>query len=106
VFFSFPIGTKKISVASLGTAVYAYRILDNNAAYTALTQLTFSLDGVQVGKFEHTPDGSGSFVYNTLVYANPSISNGQHTFAIDVSTSSDSLILFDYVVYSYVLIFI
>ena len=43
----------------LGTAVYAYCILDNRNALTTFTNLTFSLDGVQVGSFSHHPGSTG-----------------------------------------------
>jgi hypothetical protein len=82
--------------------VYAYCILDHNSSYTTVTHLTFSIDGIQVGTFEHTPDGSNTFTYNALVYMNTSIPSGQHTFVIHNPTTIDSLILFDYVVYTYV----
>jgi hypothetical protein len=91
-----------ISTSIPGSAIYAYCILDNNPNYTTFTSLTFTIDDAQVGSYQHTPDGSGTYVYNTLVYANALLSNGQHTFVIHNPITSDSLILFDYVVYSYV----
>lgn len=93
----------KLAVQTLhqGTAVYAYCILDNNNTYTTFTNLTFSLDGEQVGSFSHGPDGSGSYVYNALVYTNTSVPNGNHTFVIHSPRGSvDSLVLFDYVQYT------
>jgi len=82
--------------------VYAYCILDNAVSYTTFTNLTFSIDGSLVGSFSHTPDGSGTFLYNTLVYANTSVPNGDHTFIIHSPRGIDaSLVLFDYVEYMY-----
>ena len=54
-------GMGEISASKSGTAVYAYCILDHNSSYTTVTHLTFSIDGIQVGTFEHTPDGSNTF---------------------------------------------
>ena len=83
-------------------AIYAYCILDNHINYGTLTNLTFSIDGVQVGSYSHSPDGSGTYLYNTLVYANTSIPNGDHTFVIHTTGNQtiSSLTLFDYVVYT------
>ncbi|KIM72093.1 hypothetical protein PILCRDRAFT_829994 [Piloderma croceum F 1598] len=83
-------------------AVYAYCILDNNVSYTTFTNLTFSIDGSLVGSFSHTPDGSGTFLYNQTVYANDSVPNGDHTFIIHSPRGMNaSLVLFDYVEYMY-----
>jgi len=83
-----------------GTAVYAYCILDNNNTYDTTTALTFFIDNVQVGSFFHAPDGSASYQYNTLVYANASLPNGFHTFQIFLPFAPHYLILFDYVQYT------
>jgi len=69
--------------------------------YTTFTNLTFSIDGVQVGDFSYNPDGSDAYVYNALVYANTSIPNGNHTFVLHVPQGANaSLVLFDYIEYT------
>jgi hypothetical protein len=84
-----------------GTAIYAYCILDNYITYTTFTNLTFSIDGVQVGDFSYNPDGSDTYVYDVLVYANTSIPNGNHTFGLHVPQGANaSLVLFDYIQYT------
>ena len=75
--------------------------MDNNSTYITYTNLTFSLDGARVGSFSYNPDGSGSYLYNTLVYANTSVPNGNHTFVIHLPRgSADTFALFDYVQYT------
>ena len=84
-----------------GTAIYAYCIMDNNITYITSTNLTFSIDGAQVGSYSHIPDGSNTYLYNTLVYANASVPNGNHTFVIHSPRgANDSFVLFDYVQYT------
>jgi hypothetical protein len=84
-----------------GTAIYAYCILDNSISYTTFTNLTFSIDGAPVGTFSYIPDGSNTFLYNSLVYANVSIPNGNHTFVLEVPQGANaSLALFDYMEYT------
>jgi hypothetical protein len=81
-----------------GTAIYVYFILDNNTTYITFTNLTFSIDGDQVGTFSYNPDGTATYVYDALVYMNTSIPNGDHTFIIHVPHGTiPSLALFDYV---------
>jgi hypothetical protein len=83
-----------------GTAIYAYCIIDNHDIpdFATVTNLTFSIDGVQVGSYSHSPDASGTYLYNTLVYANAAVPNGDHTFVIHAQ--GGSLTLFDYVQYT------
>jgi hypothetical protein len=84
-----------------GTAIYAYCVIVNNNTYTTFTNLTFSIDGAQVGSYSHSPDGSNTYLYNTLVYANASVPNGNHTFVIHSPRgANDSFVLFDYVQYT------
>ncbi|TFK55643.1 hypothetical protein OE88DRAFT_643167 [Heliocybe sulcata] len=87
-----------------GTAIYAYCILANYIQYTTtLTNLTFRLDGMSVGKnYVHVPTTSTSFQYNVPVYANDSIPNGEHTLEIEATgDTNSSLVLFDYATYTY-----
>lgn len=75
-----------------GTAIYAYCIIDNSADYDTFTNLTFSIDGVQVGSYSHSPDSPivTQFLYNTLVYANDSVPNGDHIFVIHAQDHSNA----------------
>jgi hypothetical protein len=75
--------------------------MSNNKTFTSFTNLTFSIDDTQVGSFSYNPDGSNTYLYNTLVYANASIPNGTHTFVIHSPRgASDAVVLFDYVEYT------
>lgn len=84
-----------------GTAVYAYAILANTLTFTALTNLTFMLDGALVGSFVHVPSNSGFYQYGFPIYANSSLTNEQHTFRIEAAGGPNgSLILFDNLLYT------
>jgi len=85
----------------LGTAVYVFCITANGFPDSA-SDLTFFLDGVQVGTYLGAPDGSPTFDYNVLVYANESLHPGMHSFTLQngVVNGSKSLVLFDYLTYS------
>ena len=94
---------RSITMRFNGTAVYVYGVLANNVPFTdTLTNLTFAIDGAQVGTFVHEPTNSTLFDYNVPVYVNPELENLEHTLEIQaVGDSTPSLILFDYVVYTY-----
>lgn len=63
--------------------------------------LTFAIDGNQVGTFVHEPGPNPDFDYNVLGYSNTTLENTFHELAI--STAGDlSLMLFDYLIYTYV----
>jgi len=97
-----PQAALSITMPFKGTALYAYCILDNAIQYVAFTNLTFFIDGSQVGTFAHVPDGTNIFQYNSLVYSNTSIPDGSHTFAIRTANGvNDSSVLFDYVEYTF-----
>lgn len=85
--------------------MYTYFICANTVKdATTLTNLTFALDGGQVGTFVHVPKATTDFEYNVLGYAGTNLSKGQHQLIIQTTgDASDSLILFDYLVYSCVL---
>ena len=86
-----------------GSAIYAFFVLANAIPNgTALTSLTFELDGSQVGKFMHTATSGSDYLYNVPGYVNTSIPNGPHQLDIIASGKSTSIVLFDYAVYTYV----
>ncbi|KAI0800515.1 hypothetical protein C8Q74DRAFT_420803 [Fomes fomentarius] len=86
-----------------GTAVYVYCVIANAVPNTTtLTNLTFTLDGQQVGTYVHVPTDSTAFQYDVPVYTNPSLSNGDHTLVIEATgDTASSLVLFDYIVYTF-----
>ncbi|KAH8114733.1 hypothetical protein DFH11DRAFT_184583 [Phellopilus nigrolimitatus] len=91
-----------IEVNFTGAAVYAFFIIANTVEFaTTLTNLSFALDGSSVGTFVHAPTTSTQYEYNVPGYSNASLKNGDHTFVISaVGATNDSLVLFDYLVYS------
>lgn len=86
-----------------GTAVYTYFICANTLDdATTLTNLTFALDGGQVGTFVHVPEATSDYEYNVLGYAGTNLSNGRHQLLIQTTGDvNNSLVLFDYLIYSY-----
>lgn len=82
--------------------MYAFCILANNVpSATTLTNLTFTLDGAQVGTFVHVPTSSPDYQYNFPVYANASIPGGRHLFTISIAgDTNSSVVVFDYLMYS------
>ena len=85
-----------------GVAVYTYFILPNQLANltTTMTNVSFALDGDIVGSFEHIPTNSTDIQYNALVYTQESLEPKPHRFLISTIGTSDSLILFDYLMYT------
>lgn len=70
------------------------------------SDMTFFLDGQKVGAFVLAPMGEDAYDYNVPVYANRSIQPGLHTVTIQNGRAGDpkSLMLLDYIVYTYVLV--
>ena len=86
-----------------GSAIYAFFIIANAIPNgTALTSLTFELDGSQVGSFTNTAMKGSDYLYDVPGYVNTSIPNGPHQLDIIASGASASIVLFDYAVYTYV----
>ena len=86
-----------------GTAVYVYNVLANTVPLTdTLTNISFTLDGTEVGTFVHEPTASTEFDYDIPVYSNPEIPNMEHELVIQaVECGRPVLILFDYIVYTF-----
>lgn len=93
---------RNITVQFVGQAVYVFNIIANIVPFTSTsTTLTFSLDGEIVGHYSHLPDPHGSeLMYNVAVYSNHSLPHGDHTLVISAEGKGESLVLFDYVVYT------
>lgn len=93
------------SVPFYGTAVYVYCVLSNTETVPdGYSDMTFLIDSHPAGTFVHVPQGGPSlFTYNVSVFANDSLPNGNHTLTIQngVVGGPKSLVLLDYVVYSY-----
>ena len=91
-----------ISIQFTGNAVYVFTLLANQIpATTTFTNLTFYLDGGLVGNFIHEPDNSTGILYNVSVFSLPGLTNEPHEFEIRMGGGpKDSLILFDYVMYT------
>lgn len=89
---------------TLGTAIWIYCILANNAStgVTIFTNASFELDGTIVGGYGHNPDPSqGPFLYNVSVFQKTDLSNAEHTLVmIAMQEPEPSLLLFDYAVYT------
>jgi hypothetical protein len=80
-----------------------YCIVVNTVPYADTTaNYNFTLDGIQSGTYHHAPDNSTTILYNTRVWSLENISNMQHTLVITpaATTSTPTLILFDYVEYT------
>ncbi|KAG6852808.1 hypothetical protein C0991_009005 [Blastosporella zonata] len=89
----------------LGTAIYVFFILANNANDTRITRATycdFILDGATEGNFEHTPLATSDFEYNALVFSQTDLSNNDHTIVFTTPLGSEEhfFINFDYAVYT------
>ncbi|KAI0651454.1 hypothetical protein C8Q79DRAFT_899452 [Trametes meyenii] len=87
-----------------GVAVYVYCILSDTLQFPfGNSDMTFLLDGEQVGRFVRPAPGDTTYHYNVPVYVNESLPAGEHTITIvnGESNGNRSLILLDYIVYSY-----
>ena len=86
-----------------GSAVYAYFILANQIpeiSTITTTYLTFQIDGEVVGNFAHEPDNTTRYEYNVQGYGNASLAPGQHRLSIVADGPRDSLVMFDYAIYT------
>lgn len=90
--------------AVLGSAIYAYGLLSNKEGNspTGTSQFKFFIDNEVHGQFDHIPDGTSGFTYNALLCSIDKLPHGFHEFKINngVSGGIDSLLLFDYLVYT------
>ena len=90
-----------VTVSFHGTSVYVFNIIANNlTGTTTFTNLTFWIDNQLVGNFMHSPESTEAFFYSVPVYVNESLSDGQHTLQMNAGGTSESLILFDRIVYT------
>jgi hypothetical protein len=63
--------------------------------------MTFALDGNYVDNYLYVGGPSTDLIYNVSVYANHSLSNGEHTLVMEATPGlfAASTVLFDYVEY-------
>ncbi|KAK7064618.1 hypothetical protein R3P38DRAFT_2825556 [Favolaschia claudopus] len=83
-----------------GSAVYVYCALPRET--NANADFTFYLDGVVVGTFQHSPDGTAGFDYTVPVYVNTSITPGPHTLTLQNGQQGgvQSVMILDSIVYT------
>ena len=102
----FPSSLTRAGLPRLGTSLYIYCILANQVAGADTnTFLDIFIDDEKVSSFEHMKDASTTdYQYNVPVFANATLSvqNEQHYVVIanKASSASNSLIMFDYAVYT------
>ncbi|KAJ7106666.1 hypothetical protein C8R44DRAFT_638066 [Mycena epipterygia] len=99
------IGSMSITMKFSGTAIYVYFIVPNFAKDSGLASVVrcgFFIDGAPVGSFTHNSDGSTKFTYNTLVYSNTTVPNGEHVLLIESTGTDPLIVIFDHAVYTYV----
>lgn len=92
----------KAEVKFTGTAVYVFSIL-NTGGNGLATDISFQIDGENVGHFSQSPSNGNGYQYDTLIFSTQSLSSAEHTLTILNGAnlgSQDSLLLLDYIIYS------
>lgn len=87
----------------LGSAIYAFCVLaPTSDALDGNTDMTFFIDGQNVGSFTRDTTGQSGYQYNVPVYANPSLPFGDHTFTLQNGRTGGqaALALFDYMIFT------
>ncbi|KAI0757342.1 hypothetical protein C8Q80DRAFT_1091069 [Daedaleopsis nitida] len=88
-----------------GVAVFIYcAVAHTFTSPVGRSAMTFYIDNEQVGHFTQETTGDSNIQYNLLVYSNTTLSSGNHTIMIENGVLNDeqSLILLDYILYTYV----
>ncbi|OSD05809.1 hypothetical protein PYCCODRAFT_1361583, partial [Trametes coccinea BRFM310] len=99
-------GSDQLTTATVrfeGVAVYVFCIVTRSSTSPdGNSDMTFSIDGQEVGRFVQPPDGDTTYDYNVPVYVNTSLPPGPHQLVIlnGQPNGNKSLILLDYVVYT------
>ncbi|KAH6912760.1 hypothetical protein BKA70DRAFT_1184023 [Coprinopsis sp. MPI-PUGE-AT-0042] len=89
-----------------GTGIYVYCALgrpDDEPNFATRSDMTFYIDGKEVGTFQQEPPGGDGFDYDALVYQNTALAPGDHEFVLQNgrADAQDSLVLLDRIVYTY-----
>ena len=79
-----------------GTAVYIFNI----AVRLTLTDVNFTLDGTLVGRYTEFYNISEQYVYNVPILSLNGIPYGEHTLTVDAFGPNQTLVLFDYAIYT------
>ncbi|KAL1741816.1 hypothetical protein HDZ31DRAFT_66575 [Schizophyllum fasciatum] len=97
-----------ITITFVGSAIYVYGVLCNNASASTGTMANydFALDGVRDGNFHHDPDiTADTYIYDVLFYSASDLEDKAHELVVNVAGGSgaaqSSLMLFDYCDISY-----
>ena len=97
--------TNKAASSSPGTAIWSYVILANSAPASStsiFTNVTFELDDVFAGFYEHVPLPTASeFEYNVTAFSKTGLDNKDHSLVMTAAQGSmPSLLLFDWAMYT------
>ena len=95
--------TATVLIPFTGTAVYVFFMVPNRfPKTTTFMNVSFALDGVPDGpSFVHTPDPTTTEIaYHQPVYVKTGLTNANHSLLISAGGPKESLILFDYVMYT------
>ncbi|KAI0719134.1 hypothetical protein C8T65DRAFT_61611 [Cerioporus squamosus] len=86
-----------------GVAVYVFCIVPRSTSSPdGNVDMSFVLDGYQVGSYSRPPNGTDTYEYNVPVYVNKSLSAGNHVIQIHNGrfNGNQSTVLLDYIVYT------
>ncbi|KAF7328572.1 hypothetical protein MVEN_02545200 [Mycena venus] len=95
-----------VQISFTGTAIYIFfayswggglNVSGTRVGPPQFQRCQFLLDGVHVGEYSKS---EGFAEYNIPAYANATIPNGVHTFALQPTTDSSIPVLFDYAIYT------
>ncbi|KAI0640175.1 hypothetical protein C8Q77DRAFT_116682 [Trametes polyzona] len=92
---------RTITASFSGVAIYALFTVPNFLQFTTtFMNLSFYVDDAYLGQFEHTPDASSTINYQVLCFHTTNLANKDHTIEIRATGPTDSVILFDYMIYT------
>lgn len=89
----------ELVVKTIGSALYVYGIISQGDR----VHYSFFLDGASIETpFIRDELSAGPVIYNQILYSNPSMPNGSHTFVLQNGQPGVqfSLLLFDYIIYT------
>ena len=90
-----------ITVSFSGSAVYVFNIVPNKLSGTVTnTDISFTIDNEYVGSFIRHADNTSDILYNHPVYSNTTLQDDVHTLVMSAGGTGQSLILFDYLIYT------